>query len=165
MWHNPSVIDEQNPDGVIDMNFALYGTYSFEYNWFEKTIPYFGEWGAHNKRYELLQDEKVSLDLLGANIVRGIKRAQHEGLRPSIVNVGSWHNRGRVDPDTYDGSTISYTLGIFEQLNAVAPILGANSIQAEDPDNPRILYSSRKEFEFIRQVACSTSLVINEKCN
>lgn len=44
----------------------------------------------HRYVYDELQNPLVSLDLLGANIERGIQMAQERGLTPSIFNVGNW---------------------------------------------------------------------------
>jgi len=46
----------------------------------------------------LLQSPIVSLDVLGANIERGIDRARLYGIDPSIFNVGNWIWNGNQDP-------------------------------------------------------------------
>jgi hypothetical protein len=46
----------------------------------------------------LLQNHEFALDMLGANLKRGIIRAKAEGLKPSVLNLSTWHNRGTQHP-------------------------------------------------------------------
>jgi hypothetical protein len=61
------------------------------------------------ERYEFLSRTDVGLELLGANVHRGIIRAQAEGVKPSVFNISAWLNQGVVrgfgsflDPDLND---------------------------------------------------------------
>ncbi|NTV62195.1 MAG: hypothetical protein HGA65_01490, partial [Oscillochloris sp.] len=47
---------------------------------------------------DLLQSPEVSLDILGANIERGIDRIRLYGIQPSIFNAGNWIWNGNQDP-------------------------------------------------------------------
>lgn len=38
--------------------------------------------------------------MIGANIERGILRAQHNHIRPSVFNIATWHNGGVQTPET-----------------------------------------------------------------
>jgi hypothetical protein len=49
----------------------------------------------------LLQRTDITLDALGANIVRGIDRAKSLQMKPSIFNVGNWLWNGWQDPLLY----------------------------------------------------------------
>ncbi len=48
--------------------------------------------------HTLLQSPIVSLDVLGANIERGIDRARLYRIEPSIFNIGNWIWNGNQDP-------------------------------------------------------------------
>jgi hypothetical protein len=103
------------------------------------------------KANTLLQEEMVSLDLLGANLVRGIRRAQWKGIQPSIINVAAWHNSGIVEVASFSKrlGILNYVNGVVEQLGAAARVLKANYIQPDDPENPRLLFGSKEEFETV----------------
>jgi len=61
-----------------------------------------------NRVYRFLQNDTFSLDLLGANINRGIHRARALGIRPSLFNLATWHNRG---VQTVDGIRAQGAMG------------------------------------------------------
>ena len=46
---------------------------------------------------QLLDDVEFTIDLIGANIERGIIRAQQRNIRPSVFNIATWHNCGVQD--------------------------------------------------------------------
>lgn len=47
---------------------------------------------------KLLQSSEISLDVLGANIERGIDRIRLYKIEPSVFNIGNWIWNGNQDP-------------------------------------------------------------------
>jgi hypothetical protein len=50
--------------------------------------------GGQPNLYQFLSDDAVSVELLAANIYRGIRRAQELGLDPTLANLAAWQNQG-----------------------------------------------------------------------
>ena len=93
---------------------------------------------------QLLRDELIALDFLGANIARGIDRVKAVQLRPSVFNVGNWlwngvpeppafwrgiANGRAIDDDTTDdkGAGYAHGLAMVQHFSAVAIALDLGS--------------------------------------
>jgi hypothetical protein len=66
-----------------------------------------GYWPSFNDRLDssdywylssLMEDQEFAVEMLAINLKRGVLRAKAEGLRPSILNVATWHNSGIQHP-------------------------------------------------------------------
>jgi len=98
---------------------------------------------ARSLRDDIKYNDLFSLDLLGANISRGIDRAKAFSLTPSIFNVGNWLWNGVQEPWRFwnaiaDGATITSTdgkapgfaegLAMVEDIKRAADELGLNPL-------------------------------------
>jgi hypothetical protein len=104
----------------IPMDFSLYGEGRYPVSLPAPLLPGnpIETLGERDMYYDLLQQEMVSLDLLGANIVRGIKRSGN----PSVVNIVTWHKSGLQD--NLRGGEIDYAAHVLNYLGASATALG-----------------------------------------
>jgi hypothetical protein len=72
-----------------------------------------------------LQDEIVSIDLLGVNLRRGIIRAQALGIRPSVFNLATWRGGGVQTPRNIlnNSNKLEYGRSVLALLGASASLL------------------------------------------
>jgi hypothetical protein len=78
--------------------------------------------GDNIRLSQLLDDMEFAIDLIGANLKRGILRANRRGIKPSIFNLAGWHNCGVQDVQGFKScttpqkDTIGYAWGIALDL-------------------------------------------------
>jgi hypothetical protein len=46
----------------------------------------------------MMWDQEFAMEMLAINLKRGVLRAKAEGLRPSILNLATWHRSGVQHP-------------------------------------------------------------------
>src|SRR6185436_20368371 len=79
---------------------------------------------------------RVSIDLLGANVARGIDRAHMKGLMPTVFNIGNWLFNGVQEPyrmwygifdeEAIDSEVLGYSHGLtmVDEIDTAAQKLG-----------------------------------------
>jgi hypothetical protein len=119
-------------DLVIDGTTNTVNTYDVFY----KTCFQYDILGDMDRTRALLQNELISLDLLGANIERAIDRAVALALTPSVFNVGNfiWIGvqqprriwEGIADRKPIDDDEVGYSHGLamVDNIQQAANVLG-----------------------------------------
>lgn len=138
-----------NGDIQVEGVLAQFGRYPLA------TLCFVGPLGADDypTLKELLQNDLISLDVLAANIERGIDHAKATGLRPTVFNVGNWLWNGVQDPVAFwkgiaagrrfddptadaKGAGYSHGLAMVQNIAQAAVELGIGSIKT-----PAALYN------------------------